>query len=138
LRPAAQTTGLPVLPSARKRSVGVCTGGLCVIMVQVKLPDGKAMAMGLVEDGVEEVINLAENDIEETPNFGGQICTDYIVGIAKVKGAVKSLLDIDGIVGADTLQSRRAVTASVAGAEPVSTGGKLAAAFLFATESLAD
>jgi purine-binding chemotaxis protein CheW len=77
----------------------------CIIVVQVKLPDGKATQMGLVVDGVEEVINIAANDIEETPSFGGQICTDYIIGIAKVKGLVKALLDIDGIVGADTLKS---------------------------------
>jgi len=79
----------------------------CIIVVQVKLPDGKATQMGLVVDGVEEVINIAENDIENTPSFGGQICTNYILGIAKVKGAVKTLLDIDGVVGADTLKSLR-------------------------------
>lgn len=72
----------------------------CIIVVQVKLPGGKPAQMGLVVDGVEEVINIAANDIEETPGFGGQICTDYIIGIAKVKGVVKTLLDIDGIVGA--------------------------------------
>jgi len=83
----------------------------CIIVVQVKLPDGKATQMGLVVDGVEEVINIAESDIEETPSFGGQICTDYIIGIAKVKNAVKALLDIDGIVGADTMTSLRALTA---------------------------
>jgi purine-binding chemotaxis protein CheW len=88
----------------------------CIIVVQVKLPDGRLTSMGLVVDGVEEVIHLAEKDIEETPNFGGQICTDYITGIAKVKGAVKSLLDIDGIVGADTLSGLRTVSASAAGA----------------------
>jgi purine-binding chemotaxis protein CheW len=76
----------------------------CIVVVQVKLPDGKVTQMGLVVDGVEEVINIAEGDIEETPNFGGQICTDYIVGIAKVKGVVKSLLDIDAVVGADSLK----------------------------------
>jgi purine-binding chemotaxis protein CheW len=86
----------------------------CIIVVQVKLPDGKATQMGLVVDGVEEVINIAENDIEETPSFGGQICTDYIIGIAKVKGAVKTLLDIDGIVGADTLKSLKAITTAPA------------------------
>jgi purine-binding chemotaxis protein CheW len=75
----------------------------CIIVVQVKLPDGKNTQMGLVVDGVEEVINIAENDIEETPNFGGQIATNYIIGIAKVKGLVKTLLDIDGIVGAGAL-----------------------------------
>jgi purine-binding chemotaxis protein CheW len=76
----------------------------CIIVVQVKLPDGKASQMGLVVDGVEEVANIAGADIEETPDFGGQICTDYILGMAKVKNAVKALLDIDGVVGADALQ----------------------------------
>ena len=75
----------------------------CIVVAQVSLPDGKAAPMGLVVDGVEEVINLAATDIEATPEFGGQICTSYILGIAKVKGAVKSLLDIDGVVGAATL-----------------------------------
>jgi len=75
----------------------------CIIVVQVKLPDGKSTQMGLVVDGVEEVTNVAEADIEETPDFGGQIATGYIVGMAKIKGAVKTLLDIDGVIGAETL-----------------------------------
>jgi purine-binding chemotaxis protein CheW len=90
------------------------TDQTCIIVVQVKLPDGKSTQMGLVVDGVEEVINIAESDIEETPNFGGQICTDYLIGIAKVKGAVKTLLDIDGIVGADTLKSLKALATAPA------------------------
>jgi len=80
------------------------TDHTCIIVVQVKLPDGKAAQMGLVVDGVEEVANIAGADIEETPDFGGQIAADYIVGMAKIKGAVKTLLDIDGVVGADALQ----------------------------------
>ncbi|MDR3457826.1 MAG: chemotaxis protein CheW [Verrucomicrobiae bacterium] len=71
----------------------------CIVVVQVKLPDGKNTQMGLIVDGVEEVINIAEGDIEEPPNFGGQIGTDYIIGIAKVKGVVKALLNIDEVVG---------------------------------------
>jgi len=76
----------------------------CIIVVQVKLPDGKSTQMGLVVDGVEEVTNIAAADIEETPDFGGQISTDYIVGMAKVKGAVKTLLDIDGVVSVEALK----------------------------------
>jgi len=75
----------------------------CIIVAQVTLPDGKCTPMGLVVDGVEEVINLAATDIEDTPEFGGRISTGYILGIAKVKGVVKALLDIDAVVGADTL-----------------------------------
>lgn len=84
----------------------------CIIVVQVKLPDGKATQMGLVVDGVEEVANIAAADIEETPNFGGQIATDYIVGMAKIKGAVKTLLDIDGVVGAEALKTISTATIS--------------------------
>jgi purine-binding chemotaxis protein CheW len=79
----------------------------CIVVVQVKLSDGKITPMGLVVDGVEEVIGIAAHDIEVTPDFGGQICTDYIIGIAKIKKQVKVLLDIDGVVGADTLRSLR-------------------------------
>lgn len=76
----------------------------CMVVAQVRLPDGKITPMGLVVDGVEEVINISAAEIEATPDFGGQICMDYIVGIAKVRGAVKALLDIDNVVGADTLK----------------------------------
>jgi purine-binding chemotaxis protein CheW len=76
----------------------------CTVVVQVKLRDGKAAPMGLVVDGVEEVINLNASDIEQTPEFGGQIAVDYILGLAKVKGVVKVLLDIDRVVGAAATQ----------------------------------
>jgi purine-binding chemotaxis protein CheW len=74
----------------------------CIVVVQVKLPDGKPAQMGLIVDGVEEVINLADGDIEATPNFGGQVATEYITGIAKVKGVVKSLLNIDAVISGVT------------------------------------
>ena len=86
----------------------------CIVVVQVRLPDGKVTPMGLVVDGVEEVINLAATDIEATPEFGGQICTSYILGIAKVKGAVKSLLDIDGVVGTEPFPAGKTPAAQAA------------------------
>ena len=75
------------------------TDQTCIIVVQVKLPDGKSTQMGLVVDAVEEVTNIAGADVEETPDFGTQMATDYILGMAKIKGAVKALLDIDGVIG---------------------------------------
>jgi len=80
----------------------------CIIVVQAKLSDGKNTQMGLVVDGVEEVVNLAPDDIEETPDFGGKISTGYIIGMAKVKGTVKTLLNIDRVIAADELQQIRA------------------------------
>ncbi len=77
------------------------TDQTCIVVVQVKLPDGKTTAMGMVVDGVEEVLNIAESEIEETPDFGAQVDTHYILGMAKIKGAVKALLDIDKVIVTD-------------------------------------
>lgn len=76
----------------------------CIVVVQVALPGGLSLQMGLIVDAVEEVINLAEADIEPAPNFGGRVTTDCILGMAKVKAVVKTLLDIDRVVAAETLQ----------------------------------
>lgn len=77
------------------------TESTCIIVVQVRLESGNERLIGLVVDAVEEVLNIAATDIEETPNFGSHLSADYIFGMAKIKGGVKTLLDID-IVMSDT------------------------------------
>lgn len=72
----------------------------CIVVVQVSLPDKSSTLMGLIVDAVEEVISINAGDIEPTPDFGAALETDYILGMAKVKGTVKTLLDIDRIVTA--------------------------------------
>lgn len=77
----------------------------CIVVVQVKLPNDATVQMGLIVDSVEEVVTLNANEIEPTPEFGAKINTEYILGMAKVKGAVKTLLDIDRVVAPDTVQA---------------------------------
>lgn len=70
----------------------------CIVVVQVTLADKTNTLMGLIVDAVDEVVNLAATDIEPTPDFGGTVEADYILGMAKVKGQVKALLDIDRVI----------------------------------------
>jgi purine-binding chemotaxis protein CheW len=83
----------------------------CIVVVQVKLPTDQTVQMGLIVDSVEEVVTLQAGEIEPTPEFGARIDTTYLLGMAKVKGAVKTLLDIDRVVAPDTMQ---AITQAVA------------------------
>ena len=76
----------------------------CIVVVQVKLPAGQIVQMGLIVDSVEEVVNLSAAEIEPTPDFGTRIDTGYILGMAKIKGAVKTLLDIDRVVAPETVE----------------------------------
>jgi len=81
----------------------------CIVVVLVKLPGGKSAQMGLVVDGVEEVVNIAVGEIEETPDFGATVSTECILGMAKIKGAVKTLLDIDRVLSGDAQKLAQAV-----------------------------
>jgi len=104
---------IPVMDLRRKFGFAqaASTEQTCIVVVQVKLPDGKNTPMGLVVDGVEDVTNIAAADIEETPDFGAAISTECILGMAKIKGAVKTLLDIDAVVGADTWKKIKSAAA---------------------------
>ena len=84
------------------------TDRTCIIVAEVALASTTVM-MGVVVDSVSEVVNVAAAEIEETPDFGGQNETDYLLGLAKVKGSVKILLDLDRVLGSDGQLAIRAV-----------------------------
>ncbi|HET7537887.1 MAG TPA: chemotaxis protein CheW [Candidatus Didemnitutus sp.] len=77
----------------------------CIVVVQVRLPSEQVVQMGLIVDSVEEVVNLPTEEIEPTPEFGTRVDTSYLLGMAKVKGQVKTLLDIDRVVAPETMQT---------------------------------
>ncbi len=74
----------------------------CIIVVEIEGQTGTVM-IGIVVDAVSEVLNIKGEDIEETPTFGAKLNTDYILGMAKMEGGVKILLDIDQVLGSDEL-----------------------------------
>lgn len=80
----------------------------CIIVVQVE-GDAGGMLMGIVVDGVSEVLNLAAGEIEDTPDFGQGVETPYLLGMAKVKGKVKILLDISQVLSTAELKGLEAV-----------------------------
>ena len=78
----------------------------CIIVVEFH-GYGRTAMTGLVVDSVSEVLNIKAEEIEETPSFSGNVKADYILGMAKMKGGVKILLDIDKVLGRDDLDMDR-------------------------------
>jgi purine-binding chemotaxis protein CheW len=76
----------------------------CIIVVQIDLPD-TSLNIGIVVDSVSEVLNIVGGNIENTPTFGTQLNTDYILGMAKIGGGVKILLDIDRVLSAQEYEN---------------------------------
>lgn len=69
------------------------TSETCIIVVQVG-----TVEMGIIVDQVSEVLNIVGNDIEDTPTFGVNVNTDFILGMGKAAGKVTILLDIDKVL----------------------------------------
>lgn len=88
---------IPVIDLRRKFGLPATetTSRTCIIVVEVTADGRTRLQMGILVDGVSEVLNLTPADIEETPEFGEGIRTTYLMGIAKNKGSVKLLLDIN-------------------------------------------
>ncbi|MCD4736168.1 MAG: chemotaxis protein CheW [Bacteroidales bacterium] len=75
----------------------------CIIVVEIDSESGTVL-IGIVVDAVSEVLNIREDEIEETPTFGVKVNTDYILGMAKMKGGVKILLNIDKVLSTDEVR----------------------------------
>ncbi len=80
----------------------------CIIVVQVK-SGSTSLLMGIVVDEVSEVLTMAAGDIEDTPDFGANVETGYILGMAKIKGKVKILLDINEVLTSQEIRGIEAV-----------------------------
>jgi len=78
------------------------TDRTCIIVVEIGSQAG-TVQIGAVVDSVSEVLNVGGKDIEETPSFGTKLDTEYILGMAKMEGGVKILLDIDKVLTSDEL-----------------------------------
>lgn len=65
----------------------------CIIVLDV---GGKSM--GVVVDTVSEVLQVAGDQIDPTPDFGEGSSNDYIVGVGKIGDTVKMLLNIDQVL----------------------------------------
>ncbi|MDA8164110.1 MAG: chemotaxis protein CheW [Desulfobacteraceae bacterium] len=75
----------------------------CIIVVEVQASSG-TVQVGMLVDSVSEVLNIGAEEIEPPPAFGGSTDTANIMGMAKVKGKVKILLDTDRVIGKTTLE----------------------------------
>jgi len=73
------------------------TDETCIIVVEVARNNQKTDT-GIVVDRVQEVLYITSEQIQETPEFGSSVDTDFILGLGKVGKSVKILLDIDKVL----------------------------------------
>lgn len=76
--------------------------GLSIVILQLGLGE-ELVSLGLLADGVREVIDLATQDIEKVPDIGrlhpqaGAAGQKFAAGIAQVEGGFIILLDLEAV-----------------------------------------
>jgi len=95
---------IPVVDLRRKFEMedAKYTERTCIIVTEIS-SHGASILMGIVVDSVSEVLNIKGGEIEEAPTLGQNLDTEYILGMAKMNGGVKILLDIDRVMNGNEL-----------------------------------
>ncbi len=74
----------------------------CIVVMRIVFSSGE-QSLGIIVDSVVEVLTLASEDIEDAPDFGLSAISRYVRGMAKNKGRVRILLDIDEVLRVEEL-----------------------------------
>ncbi len=84
------------------------TDQTCIIVVDIS-HEGRSFNAGLIVDRVQEVLDIGQENIDDAPQFGTDVNTDFILGIGKAGSSIKILLDIDRVLeGMGTLMAGQA------------------------------
>ena len=60
--------------------------------------------VGIVVDGVSDVVALAQEQIKPAPEFGGAVDTRYLTGLGTLNDEMLILVDIEKLIASDELQ----------------------------------
>jgi len=80
----------------------------CVIIVSLN-----DMLVGLIVDGVSEVLRIAENQMEKSPSIGGNSSSRFIQAIGKVDEGVKLILNLENFLGEGDIKAIETAQAMV-------------------------
>jgi purine-binding chemotaxis protein CheW len=92
------------------------TDRTCIIVVEMALRSTVAL-IGVVVDSVSDVVSIAADEIEEAPDLAEQDGSGCVEALAKVKGTVKIIVNLDRLFGSDDAEL------AAAGAAPFDGGG---------------
>jgi len=75
-----------------------------IIVLSVQSTAGRR-DIGVVVDGVSDVIDVDHAQVKPPPDLGGQVSTEFILGLAAVADTMVMLLDVDQLIGGDVAET---------------------------------
>ncbi len=75
-----------------------------IIIVEPEL-DGELTKIGLIVDGVQDVLEIKEDRLEPPPKYGSRLKSEYLLNVASLDNGFVLILDIDKIMSQIDLPS---------------------------------
>jgi purine-binding chemotaxis protein CheW len=86
---------VPVIDFRLKLGMGTSEYDERARIIVLEVPgETDVIQMGIVVDSVSDVIDIKSQEIEDTPALVTNGDADYILGVAKIDGSMKMLLDM--------------------------------------------
>ena len=76
----------------------------CIVVVEVP-GVAERILIGVIVDGVKEVLNVAESELEAVPSFGIRVNTSFLLGLANAKAGLSLLLDIERVLSKSEIEA---------------------------------
>jgi purine-binding chemotaxis protein CheW len=73
----------------------------CMVVTELSSTGNRRAQIGMIVDQVEEVTLIAPENIEDPPDFGADKASGHILAMAKIKGSIKTLLNIRHVLGGE-------------------------------------
>lgn len=74
-----------------------------VVVLQTLTDTGQTRTMGVVVDSVSDVVDVDKKMIQNAPNFGTKVSTEFINGLTSVNERMVMLLDVNKLLKLDDL-----------------------------------
>lgn len=85
----------------------------CIVIIEVHMEE-TSQTLGVMVDAVNEVMEIAAEDVKPAPAFGARIRTDFIAGMGRVNGRFVIILDVARVFSLDELATLGNVAAEAA------------------------
>ena len=95
---------LPVIDTRMKFGMEpiTITASTCILVLDV-IVENKSLKVGALVDSVEEVLEIEEKDIQESPTIGTKYRTEFIEGMIHKGDSFIMLLDMDMVFSTDDI-----------------------------------
>jgi len=92
---------VPIVDLRLKFKLGEATYHEFTVVIIINVAD---KVVGMVVDGVSDVVALAEEQIKPAPEFGSGLDTRYLTGLGTVNDDMLILIDIEKLIASDEMQ----------------------------------